>query len=283
MKNIDNIYHLSYHPNTTYNLGIGATYKSITVNLGFGLINPGQERGKTRYLDAQFHKYGRKLVFDLFGQFYRGYFLTPKGFGNYNGQYYVRPDIEVNELGGSMQYVFNHKHFSYGASFLQDEWQKRSAGSFLLGLEIYTGNAVADSSLFPTAIDKNVAARNYKRVNFIQLGPSVGYAYTFVFKKHFFLTGAASVGFDVGHMMIKKNTQSLDVSGLTNTTLFRIATGYNSRVWSISLYYITNNVQLAHHPSGEQVQLNTNNLRLNFIRRFSPGKKVKKYLKVIEH
>src|SRR5690606_14649801 len=52
---------LRYFPNTTLNMGVGATYKWATLNLGFGFgfLNPDNGRGDTRYLDLQGHFYGR--------------------------------------------------------------------------------------------------------------------------------------------------------------------------------------------------------------------------------
>ncbi len=116
-------------------MGIGATYRWATLNLayGFGFLNPDRGRGKTKYLDLQFHGYGRKFSIDVLGQFYNGFYLTPRGTGTTHGTYYQRPDIEVGAVGASAQYIFNYRKFSYRAAFLQNEWQKRTAGTFLLG------------------------------------------------------------------------------------------------------------------------------------------------------
>lgn len=282
MSNIGHKYTINYRPNTTRNIGIGATYKSVTLNLayGFGFLNPEVGRGRTRYLDMQFHKYGRKLILDLFGQFYSGYYMRPKGVATTDGSYYVRPDLEINMIGGSLQYVFNSHKFSYRAAFLQNEWQRKSAGSFILGIELYGGNILADSTIFPTVMDSVIAARNYHRVNFFEIGPSFGYAYTLVFKKHFFAMAAATVGLDLGNTVIKKNTRE-SISGLSTNLLLRGSVGYNAEKWALSVFYITNNVHLASRPSSEKIQLNTANFRIHYSRRFAPGHKVKKYLKVI--
>src|ERR1700734_703061 len=42
-----------YKPNTTLNVGIGATFHFLTLNLGVGInsFNPDEEKGKTHYLD----------------------------------------------------------------------------------------------------------------------------------------------------------------------------------------------------------------------------------------
>src|SRR5882724_5236639 len=57
---------MKYIPNTTLNLGIGGTYRSLTINIGIGItkFNPDNERGETHYLDLQSHWYARKWNFD---------------------------------------------------------------------------------------------------------------------------------------------------------------------------------------------------------------------------
>src|SRR5688572_32818258 len=77
-RDIGENYNLTYRPNTTLNMGVGATYRSFTLNLayGFGFLNPERGQGDTKYLDLQFHTYTRRFVIDMFGQFYRGFFLT---------------------------------------------------------------------------------------------------------------------------------------------------------------------------------------------------------------
>jgi hypothetical protein len=280
IKNIDG-YNIHYRPNTSRNLGIGATYKALTLNLGFGFLNPNGGRGKTKYLDLQFHNYGRKLILDVFGQFYKGFYMAPKGYGTDDGSFYLRPDLRINMIGASAQYVFNSRRFSYRASFLQNEWQRKSAGTFLLGFEVYTGNAIFDSTMFPTLLSRKIAAINYNRINFFELGPNAGYAYTLVFKKYFFFTGSASISIDIGNNRIKRNGADEQTTGINTNKLLRASTGYNSQLWSISFLYVINNVHLAHDPAEKRIQLNTTNFRLNFIRRIAPGKKIKKYLKVI--
>src|SRR5687768_12492840 len=111
---------IRYRPNTTLNMGIGVTYKWATLNLayGFGFLNRDQEKGKTRYLDLQSHLYGRKLIVDVFGQFYNGFYLDNDKLAPALNGYYLRPDIKVRFLGASGQYLFNHEKFSYRASFL---------------------------------------------------------------------------------------------------------------------------------------------------------------------
>ena len=73
---------LRYRPNSLTTMGINASYRalSLTLGSGFGFLNPGrEEKGKTKSFDFQTHLYTRDWVTDIYGQFYRGYYLRSAG------------------------------------------------------------------------------------------------------------------------------------------------------------------------------------------------------------
>src|SRR5690606_1814307 len=271
-----------YMPNTTLNMGVGATYKNLTLNLayGFGFLNPEKGKGETKYLDAQAHVYPRKMVIDLFSQLYKGFYLTD-GLGAAAGENYLtRPDMKIQKIGASVQYVFNHGKFSYRAAFLQNEWQKKSTGTFLLGAEMYGGLAHEESNLIPDALIDD-PSRNFKTIRFFELGPNVGYAYTLVIKKHFFVTASAAanlgVGYSTHHGEMGRHTQW----AINPNYFLRGFAGYNSTKWSLNVNYVHNGVQLPEN-GGFSSTMMTGNYRLNLIYRFLPGAKLKKKLGVID-
>ena len=282
-RNTEDSYNLTFRPNTTLNMGVGATYKWATLNLayGFGFLNPERGRGDTKYLDLQFHTYGRSFIVDFFGQFYRGFYLTSNSTNNPGKEYYLRPDLHVNHIGTSVQYILNHKKFSYRASFLQNEWQKKSAGTFIFGVEVYGGKIDADSTIVPTLVNTTEANRNITEIQFFEFGPNAGYAYSWIIKKHFFLTGSASISLDYGETTFSDRDGSRKATGVSPNTFFRAFGGYNSSKWAISLIYVTNAVRLPTESIERQIILNTGNFRLNFIYRFAPSKKAKRYLDVV--
>src|ERR1700676_2522993 len=119
-----------YRSVTSLNIGIGATYRAVTINIGIGInkFNPNEEKGKTKYLDLQGHFYARKWNIDLLGEFYKGYYLTPQGLSAPMGQqYYLRPDMGLSLIGFAFYRAMNEKRFSYQAGLLQNEWQKKPA------------------------------------------------------------------------------------------------------------------------------------------------------------
>jgi hypothetical protein len=286
-KNTKENYTLVYRPNTSMNLGLGASYKWATLNLayGFEFLNPDDEKGKTQYIDLQFHGYGDKFALDFLGQFYKGFYLSPRGSSSTanlpQDRYYIRPDMRINIVGGSYQYIFNYRKFSLRAPFLQTEWQKKSAGSFLAGVESYIGRIRSDSTITPVAVNRTAASLSETKNNFFEVGVNAGYAYTLVIQRNFFLTGSASFSVDYGTTSLTRQDGKAQNWGFSTNALTRIIGGYNSERWALSLIYINNGVRLQNSNEREMV-LNTGNVRVSFVHRFVPGPKEKKVLEVIK-
>ncbi len=230
-----------YEPNTTRNIGIGASYNWLTLNLayGFGFLNPDRGEGETRYLDLQSHLYLGKFNIDLFGQFYKGYYLNNSQ--DPQGDTYVRPDLKVTELGTSVQYVFNHRKFSFKAAFQNTEYQKKSAGSWLLGWDVFYGNVRADSSLIPGYLELEGA--DYDQLKFIKTGPVGGYAYTLVINRSVYITGSAYLALNTGVYSLKSETIDIHEPYVSLDYGLRLAAGYNSHRLNIGGFYVIQEVQ----------------------------------------
>lgn len=258
-----------YMPNSTLNMGAGLTYQNLTLNLatGFGFLNPERGRGDSKYLDLQAHAYPKNLVIDLFGQFYNGYYLSrPENYLN-TSAYNVFPDMKMRKVGASVQYLFNGDKFSYRAAFLQNEWQQKSAGSFLAGFEIYGGQVRNQNGILPLAEQGEL----FGQIKFIEFGPNLGYAYSLIIKKHFFFTLSATSSLSLGRTAMQFGPDGQRSSwGIRPNYFLRGFTGYNSEKWSVNVNYIYNQVNLS-PVAGYKVNAGTGNYRLNLIYRFSPG------------
>ncbi len=281
----DNVEGQSYlfAPNSTLNHGVGATYKWATLNLayGFDALNPNKGRGDTQYLDLQAHAYPKNFVLDFFGQFYRGYHLAEREVGAPpDERYYTDPNLRLTKIGVFWQYLFNPDKFSFRAAFLNNEWQKRSAGSFMAGFEIYGGRVLSDSLLLPETMVLN-PERNFRTLRFFELGPNIGYAYTLIIKKHWFITGAASANLGFGYSQQEGHPERNTEWGINPNLFLRGFAGYNSEKWSINANYVHNRVRLIENQGFSQSVM-TGNYRLNFVYRFLPGPQLKKYLEVLD-
>jgi hypothetical protein len=275
-----------YRATTSLNLGLGATYHAFTLNIGIGIskFNPNSVKGNTKYLDLQGHFYARKWNVDLLGEFYKGYYLTPEGLAAPPGvPYYLRPDMGLSLIGFAFYRETNQKRFSYQAGLLQNEWQKKSAGSVLIGGEIYYGAIYGDSSLTPTLVDKQVSELAINKFHFISFGPGIGYAYTLVYKEHFFVLGSATIN------LAFRYSEEISTSLGTQTNLFgfrpnyllHAGVGYNGPKWSLSMLWVDDDLFLRGGASEYHYEANVGNYRLIYAKRFTLARKVKQILSPI--
>lgn len=274
-----------YRPNANNNVGVGFNYKFIGLNLGFNLpfINNDNDRyGKTKYLDLQTHLYTRKIVVDFYGQYYQGYFnsQTKRFFDNaYSVEAdHLRPDIINTNIGLHGQYIFNDERFSYRAAFLQNEYQKKSAGSPLIGAEIFAWQMRGDSALVPYQAREEgfYNGMAFTRASNISLAVNGGYAYTLVIAKHWFVTGSLAVAVGANRSVLAFNDGSGKKHGFgwqINNTL-RIAAGYNSPKYYVGVHYVDISTRgdaphaKAYHTFG------AGNLRFSIVRRFTMKKPI---------
>ena len=273
---------IRYSPNTKLNLGVGATYGWFTLNLayGFDFLNEGeQSKGDTRYLDLQTHVYARKWSIDLLGQFYKGFYLNPKGEAMPNGGWYTRPDLKVEHMGVVAYHIMNWKKFSYRAVLLQNEWQRKSAGSLLLGAEIHRGNIRADSAIVPAVIAANSSLKGTDKVKYTTIGPGVGYTYTFVLHEHFYLSGSVTGTLSLN---LTKRWNEDDVvvkASLQSGWFYRAGIGYNSSRANISLSWVNNDFHTRFE--GGRYLLRTGNFRFNIAYRFAAGPCLLRQLRIL--
>lgn len=274
-----------YRPNTTLDLGVGATWKFLTLNLSYGIpgLNNGtSEKGKTRYLDLQTHAYLKRFMVDFYGQFYKGYYISNNGkFPNFP-EFYKKPDLSVNLLGLSANYIFNSSRFSYRSTLIQNEWQKKSAGTFLVGLEFYYGILNSDNTILPNELLLDFPQRNTQKLRFVNFGPSFGYAYTYVYKEKWFATG--SVSFAIASDYTKEFYPSSNQNNFSISSNFsyRGGIGYNSKYWTASLSIVNNNVQAKGASSETAYVIKTGNIRLTYAKRLDLTRKQRKALEIIE-
>lgn len=243
-----------YKPNAPYGIGLGITYKKISFSASYGFdFMRDKRKGKTKSLDLQYHRYGRKVVLDIFFQNYKGLFTDTDV---KDGVYTQYPDIHLIQYGAFAQYIFNGNRFSYRAAFDQDEIQKKSTGSFLLGGGVYYNKAKSDSSM--VFIDRT-------KLNNFQFGVSAGYAYTWVINKRVFVSGSLSMGINVGAEKINRFRKgSIEVY----PTIFpRFSTGYNHDKWSIGLSVVNNRVYVKYSDESK-LAFDTGAIQLSYIYRF---------------
>jgi len=189
-----------YSPKNQLYLGPGFTYKLIGngLSFSFGLLNNKDDGEPIKRIDVYVNLILKKVVFDFGLRFYQNFTLkNPSDFltgSSGSIQNYIRPDIRTVYMGVGAVYVLNHEKFSYRATFTQTAIQKKSAGSLMLGTQVFLQGMMGDSSIFPSA----AGLPNVTSNSSVYLGLTTAYAYNFVIKKHFFLALSLSSTLELG-------------------------------------------------------------------------------------
>ena len=273
---------LEYKPNDNLNLGFGATYYGFSLNIGlnFPFVNNDDELyGKTSYLDLQSHLLTRKFTFEIWLSVYNGYHVANPNSSitdwDISNNYPYRQDMKTFVGGLSTYYIFNNRKFSYRAAFIQDEWQKKSAGSFLIGGSLYSVNIIADSSLIPYNIKDTSFYSNFhfNQSYFTTISANGGYAHSFIINKRIFFTVSLLAGIGVGSSGLKPSegnlSPTLNKSTINANFTFRFALGYNSRKFYIGINNVYSNFTTPSPIEETGMGLSFGNVRFNIVRRFN--------------
>lgn len=287
IRNLDKWKQIRYNTNRQIILGFGANYSIFGLNIGLNFPfnkNDEEKYGVSNYLDLQSHIYARRFNLDLYLQFYTGYYIANpnkviEGWPE-KDTFPKREDIKVNTIGFNFQYIFNYQRYSYKAAFIQNEWQKKSAGSFTASANIFYIINKGDSSIIPQNIypEDLFYGLEYDRSDVLNIGVSGGYYYTLVISKHVFISAGLSVGPSIGYSWLDRgDDEKLLNSGinLNFNGMFRSAIGYNSHRIYAGISFLQQAV-LNQLPVKELwSQINTGNLRVNFVYRFRLRKPIK--------
>lgn len=239
---------LSYKANNNYNIGVGAVYGSlganVTVKAPF-INNDTAAYGKTKKLDVHTFLFPRKLVADGYFQYYKGFYVDEKGVTQTflpADKRPLRPDITTLHIGANASYVFHAEKFSFRAAFIQNEYQKKSAGTPLLGGNIHYNSITGDSAIIPSDISYAHFFDNshFNNSAAFSIGIHGGYGYTRVIAKHFFITGVALVGVGGNYAYLRDDANNIftEKTGLQANLSYKAAIGYNSETFYAGLLYM---------------------------------------------
>ena len=146
---------------------LGVTYYGITA--GFNL-NPGKWAGKNRDFEINANFYNNRYSIDL------SYHSSKTLKGDFEALRQTREiergDVRLKVLNLSADYVFNYKRFSMPAAFTQSFIQKKSAGSWLVGISFQA---------IGIQIDEQPAKQiNNMDISMYRVGLGGGYGYNIV-------------------------------------------------------------------------------------------------------
>ena len=224
---------LTYRPNNTYSLGVGAYLFEVGVELAFAI--PLQEKsierfGESRARDFYANVLAKRWGVDLFYQRYAGFYITDHDDMPQPGQAFPqRPDIGIHNFGFTGHYVFNHQQFSFRSAYNFSERQLYSKGSFVLFATLYTFRVAGDSSIIKGDKQAEFGGHvDFTRLRYTTFSIAPGYTYNLTYN-NFFLN--ATLAFGPAHHWINYNLEhrvSTEYDIAVNSFFgARVAIGYN--------------------------------------------------------
>lgn len=236
----------SYMPAMPGVVGLSLKIKKVYISAAVQL--PASEKlkqkyGTTKFRDININIQGRFVNWGLFYRDYKGFYLSnyKPFYPNWNQDslgYPKSPSLRIIEGGLNLAFNFN-KNFSMNAAFAQGERQKKSAGSFLLGLsERYQRIEVDTSFVPPTQGDLYPNLNKLKYGDFTSTIFYLGFGYQFVVKKvHFTPVVLVGSGFQI-QSYVQTDKKSFWINIPTYATA-KAQLGYNGDHFFANLIYTT--------------------------------------------
>jgi Domain of unknown function (DUF4421) len=195
-------------PNIREYLGVSILFRSIEIDYGFypNFLKPNEDNSNSKLFNLNFRMFQNQWMqtIDLYNQ--RGFYVI------LNNQKINIPEVKTFKIGGSTSYIFN-ENFSFRAIGFQNEWQTKSAGSFIPKFYYYYTKYALKTE------------NNDEKAYSFDIGISPSYYYNFVLKKHLLFSLGASAGIGLN------NSSNLGDGNLTSALYEfsgRATLGYNS-------------------------------------------------------
>ncbi|MCX6268323.1 MAG: DUF4421 family protein [Bacteroidetes bacterium] len=226
---------ISYRPNVNARIGLAGFWKWF--GLGLSMENPFYKNdrsvyGKTTTLDLRLNAFGKYLAGELFIQRYRGFYISSPT--RSDGTYYIMPDMRTFSLGIIGYYIYNAEKFSIRAAFIQNQRQKKSAGSLVLRPAFLYYEISNSQGIIPEEIIVNYHIPVAGRItdgNVYSIGLAPGYIYTLVFLKNMYITASVFPGIAAQFYSFGKKPDQFSDIEFAFQLSGRFALGYNSDKW----------------------------------------------------
>lgn len=269
---------LQISPLGQMNLGIGGNYKWLGIAFNFGLPSSTKDvekYGETKKQDLHIGMYGNQASGFINLQRYKGFHLS-----NYidtlTGNQVKLPSMETYSINFSGLYFINHDKFSFKAAYVRNAIQNKSAGSLVVGAYLTYDASTSDVPLGNSGIPDSI--QNQFDVLAIwsrTFGISVGYTYTWVIGKGFFLNGTfvPGLGGKKIRLTLSNNTADLD-AGISLRLDANVAMGYEADNWLAGITASTLNQ--FYEIEGLVISPTSTSVRIFVAKRFEWPKKKKK-------
>jgi len=146
------------------------------------------------------------------------------------------PDMSALTIGISAYWIYNASRFSIRAAFIQNERQKKSAGSLMVRPAFLFSRIDSPDGIIPAELKEQLhipGSDLWVSGDIYSLGLSPGYSYSLIFLKNFYFTATLFPGI-FWQYYVYETTKDVYIEDEFSFQLGgRFAIGYNSDLWFI--------------------------------------------------
>ena len=235
---IDGIYsksNLSTSHKTT--ISLAATYRGIGAAVS---INPAKWSGAYKDYELNLNYYGSRFSLDL--SYQRSESLSGDVHGDRGDKRLESGDATMKVLNFVGYYTFSHRRFSFPAAFTQSYIQRRSAGSWLLGISYQGGSIKTTDELKQRAADAPEMT-----IEFGHIGIGGGYGYNLVLGRKWLLHASllpTVVAYNRNKMIVngeEKEAQHIRFNMIFNER-FAVVHNFSMRFFAGATFVMNNSV-----------------------------------------
>lgn len=228
-------------PNQQIKSTLTLMFRFIEIDLGytptFLKFNKDNDiKGKTKSFNLGTRFYFKRWMQNLQLMSNKGYYVDGAQIGIDENLFFS--NLKIVKFGGSTSYVFN-PNYSFRAIYSQNEWQKKSAGSWVPSLSYYY-----------TKITNGTPGTDYNID--IAIGP--GYFYNLVLHDRFLISGGLSggVGYSGTKSKYRDGKPEEKSGGISWQAQYRVAAAYNGKQFYSGANFSFNSF---YHNSGPGINL----------------------------
>lgn len=237
---LGNPHTLNYRMNHGLLMGIGGSYKSLMLRLGFMLVNNLENKskyGKTNYLGIHFAFPIKNTFTELSLIYYGGYALinADKKIPEYPNKTIIYPKISTINISASTYYFFN-RNFSFNPVLGRSgNYKSKVTSWYLKGIFGYNDVNDKESSIIPEYFHKIVTNRvKASRIGAVEFAVIPGFAYVNRYKNWQF-SGVAGIGVSIQQKYYHLTNHTRNSMGLAPRVDMKINLGYNPEDWFVML------------------------------------------------
>jgi hypothetical protein len=222
-----------FKPNLPYKLGIAGFYKWF--GLGLSIYSPffvhdEGKNGKSEGFDLRVNLYSNVFAIEGLLQRYKGFYIS--NFDGMDGDHFTNPEMTIYSIGAIGYYFYNFRRFSFRSAYIQNEWQKKSAGSFMVRGGVNVSTLDAPGGMIPQDfIDMYGydSLTNLSKGTLVSATLAPGYGYNLVFLKRCYLHAAVFAGPAYNYYQDKTEGTGSTRNVYSMLLFFRGAMGYTGK------------------------------------------------------